>query len=98
MRIQLRTGTVAEFVLPEGRPVLGVVLSPDIEGLRPLFSEMAGKLAREHRWAVCVPEPYPGREELSVDERLIAPLDDPQVIGDLIAAADRLADADCAQI
>src|SRR5215831_18438872 len=98
MRIHLRTGTVAELALPEGKPVLGVVLSPDIEGLRPLFSEMAGRLAREQRWAVCVPEPYPGREHLSVDERLIARYDDPRVIGDLIAAADRLADAECAQI
>jgi carboxymethylenebutenolidase len=98
MRIQLRTGTVAELALPGGKPVRGVVLSPDIEGLRPLFSDMAERLAKGQSWAVCVPEPYPGREHLTVDEREIAPYDDPQVIGDLIAAADLLSEAGCAQV
>jgi dienelactone hydrolase len=70
-----------------------VVLSPDIEGLRPLFSDMAERLAKEQQWAVCVPEPYPGREDLSVDDRFLAPYDDGQVVGDLIAAADWLKEA-----
>jgi dienelactone hydrolase len=93
MRIQLPTGTIAELALPAGKPLRGLVLSPDIEGLRPLFAEMASRLAREQQWAVCVPEPFPGRENLSVDERFDAPYDDPQVIGALVAAADRLEEA-----
>src|SRR5215831_15467213 len=90
MRIQLSTGTSAELALPWGKPRRGVVLSPHIEGLRPLFAEMAERLAKEHQWAVCVPEPYPGRENLSVDERFDAPYYDSQVIGDLVAAADHV--------
>ncbi len=54
---------------------------------------MAARLAREQRWAVCVPEPYPGREGLSVDDRFDAPYYDDQVVGDLILAADHLAEA-----
>jgi len=98
MRIELKTGTIAELALPEGPPARGLVLSPDIEGLRPLFSDMAARLAREQRWAVCVPEPYPGRESVPVDDRFDAAYDDPQVIGDLIAAADRLQEAGASNV
>ena len=98
MRIRLSTGTEAELALPASRPERGLVISPDIEGLRPLFSEMASRLAQQQVWAVCVPEPYPGRESLSVDERLEAPYDDAQVIGDLLAAADRLRDSGAPRI
>jgi carboxymethylenebutenolidase len=90
MHIQLPTGTTAELALPDVQPRRGLVLSPDIEGLRPLFEEMSARLARDHAWAVCTPEPYPGRERLSVDERFEAKYDDAQAIGDLVAAADRL--------
>jgi dienelactone hydrolase len=90
MRITLRSGTTAELALPHDKPTRGLVLSPDIEGLRPLFDEISSRLAREQQWAVCTPEPYPGRESLSVDDRLDADYRDPQVIGDLIAAADLL--------
>lgn len=93
MHIQLKTGTSAELALPAGIPLRGLVLSPDIEGLRPLFADMAASLAKEQRWAVCVPEPYPGREALSVDDRFEAPYSDEQVIGDIVAAADRLTES-----
>ena len=36
---------------PDGMPVAGVVLHPDIIGLRPLFDEMATRLA-SHGFAV----------------------------------------------
>ena len=98
MRITLKTGTVAELALPDGKISRGVALSPDIEGLRPLFDEMSSRLARTQQWAVCTPEPYPGREQLSIDERFEAEYDDTQVVGDLIAAADRLREAGASRV
>src|SRR6185436_7449980 len=98
MRITLRTGTAAELAVPNGKPARGLVLSPDIEGLRPLFDEMTARLAREQGWAVCTPEPYPGRENLSVDDRFDAQYRDPEVIGDLIAAANLLTELSATRV
>jgi carboxymethylenebutenolidase len=98
MHIELPTGTNAALALPDGKPLRGLVLSPDIEGLRPLFSDMAERLAADHQWAVCVPEPYPGREQLSVDDRFDAPYYDDQVLRDFFAAADRLNEAGAEKI
>ena len=92
MRITLPTGTPAELALPEtvDDSTLGVVLFPDIMGLRPLFDDMCARLAAEQGWVVCAPEPFPGREHLSVDERLavMADLDDAALRADALAAAD----------
>ena len=54
MRITLPTGTPAELARPDGdiEPSLGVVLFPDVMGLRPLFDEMCARLAAEHAWVV----------------------------------------------
>ena len=92
MRIELPTGTPAELALPDGTPARGVVLAPDIMGLRPLFDDLCRRLADEYGWAVCAPDPFPGRETLSVDERMgaMAGLDDDRQVGDLLAAADVL--------
>ena len=35
----------------------GLVLSPDIAGLRPLFDDLCAQLSEEHGWAVIAPEP-----------------------------------------
>ena len=92
MRITLPTGTSAELALPEtvDGSTLGVVLFPDILGLRPLFDDMCARLAAEQGWVVCAPEPFPGREHLSVEERLavMADLDDGALRADALAAAD----------
>lgn len=90
MRITLSSGTPAELATPSGPPVRGVVLAPDIMGLRPLFDGMVARLADEHGWAVCAPEPFPGREDVPQAERDVGSNDDERVIGDLVAAADRL--------
>ena len=92
MRIELPSGTPAELVRPDDDPVRGVVVAPDIGGLRPLFDDLCARLAREHRWAVCAPEPFPGREHLTLEERLAAVggLEDDRQVGDLVAAADVL--------
>ena len=93
-RITLPTGTPAELALPPRgtTPTLGLVLHPDIGGLRPLFDDLCARLAADHGWAVCAPEPFPGRESMTLEERMAAAagLDDDDHIGDLLAAADVL--------
>lgn len=59
-------------------------------GLRPLFDELCARLAADQGWAVCAPEPFPGREHLPQDKREIGSNDDAAVLGDLVAAADLL--------
>jgi dienelactone hydrolase len=90
MRIQLATGTPAELARPEGEVRRGLVMAPDIGGLRPLFDDLCARLASEHGWVVCAPEPFPGRESLTLEERLgaVGSLDDERQVGDLVAAAD----------
>ena len=81
----------------EGMPRAGIVLHPDIMGLRPLFEDMARRLA-SHGFAVCAIEPFARRSEA---ERAAATdgmarfawlpeLDDSGQLGDLDAAANLL--------
>ena len=92
MRITLPNGVAAELTVPESTDdtTLGVVLFPDIMGLRPLFDDMCARLTAEHRWVVCAPEPFPGREQLTVEERLgaMADLDDAELRRTAELAAD----------
>lgn len=87
-RITLPSGTAAELALPDGEPTRGVVVAPDIMGLRDLFDAMAADLAARHRWAVCAVEPFPGQEHLALEERMQTPLDVERVVGDLVEGAD----------
>lgn len=68
-RITLSTGTPAIVARPAGDPTGGVVLWPDIGGLRPLFEQHAQRLADAHGWVVVSPEPYPGEETLPLEQR-----------------------------
>lgn len=90
MRITLPSGTAAELVRPDGPPARGLVVAPDIMGLRPLFDDLCGRLAREHGWVVCAVEPFAGREDLDLEGRLAAAggLDDERQLRDLADAAD----------
>jgi carboxymethylenebutenolidase len=81
---------------PDGMPVAGVVLHPDIMGVRPLFDDMARRLA-SHGFAVAMIEPFARQTEAArsggdVATRMswMAGLDDDDVLGDLSAAADLL--------
>lgn len=76
---------------PEARR--GVVVIPDIAGLRPLFTELCDRLRDQHRWSVAVFEPWPGREDLDLEARLAAvgSLDDDRLVADVAATADALA-------
>jgi dienelactone hydrolase len=81
---------------PDGMPVAGVVLHPDIMGVRPLFDDMARRLA-SHGFAVAMIEPFarrPDAERAAADAPTrmgwASGLDDDDVLGDLSAAADLL--------
>ncbi|MEQ1788189.1 MAG: dienelactone hydrolase family protein [Acidimicrobiales bacterium] len=94
MRTTLGSGTPVEIARPaDGRPTSqGLVLVPDIMGLRPLFDGHAQRLADEQGWAVAVVEPWPGREDLPLEDRLqmVGTIDDQAFLADVMDAADRL--------
>jgi carboxymethylenebutenolidase len=89
VRTTLPSGAPAELAVPPGgrAPSLGVALCPDIMGLRPLFDDLCARLAADHGWAVCAVEPWFEREQLSLEERLGAPLRE-HLVDDLLAAGD----------
>jgi carboxymethylenebutenolidase len=85
---------------PDGMPVAGVVLHPDIMGIRPLFETMAERLA-SHGFAVAVVEPFARWSEaeraagdIAARMSWAAGLDDDEQLDDLSAAADLLVVAD----
>src|SRR4051794_34643719 len=91
MRITLPTGTAAELATPPtGTPSRGLVLLPDIMGLRPLFDDLVARLAEEQGWAVCAPEPFPGLEDKPLDWRMehAGEVSDQRRMDDALAAAD----------
>lgn len=88
MREVLPSGTPVELARPSGAR-LGVVVAPDIGGLRPLFDDLVTRLAEDNGWAVAAPEPFPGREQMTMEERFaaMAGLSDARQLADLEAAA-----------
>jgi len=91
MRIKLPSGTTAEVARQSGAPAdRGLVVIPDVMGMRPLFDDLVAHLAIETGWSVATFELYPGREELDASKRLEAAstLQDDRVMGDAMAAAD----------
>ena len=89
MRIVLPSGTPAEVVRVTD-PARGLVIAPDIGGLRPLFDDMVARLSAENGWTVCAVEPFPGDEDTPVDQRLqvLGHREDSRHVGDLLEAAD----------
>jgi carboxymethylenebutenolidase len=94
VRTNLPSGTSVEIAATDN-PARGVVIVPDIMGLRPLFDDMVARLAAEHDWAIAAVEPFPGRESMSLDDRMgaMSGLEDDRQVADLLAAA-RLLDID----
>lgn len=91
MRDTLPSGTPVEVARPAAAaPARGLVVAPDIMGLRPLFDDLCRRLADDHGWAACAVEPFPGREHLPREKREIGSNDDAALVGDLVAAADLL--------
>jgi carboxymethylenebutenolidase len=92
MRITLPSGTPAEIVTP-AEPTMGLVIAPDIFGLRPLYDDLVARLATEWRMMVCAVEPFPGRElgpEVEPRFAAVATIDDAMHLRDLDEAADAL--------
>ncbi|HEY3671321.1 MAG TPA: dienelactone hydrolase family protein [Acidimicrobiia bacterium] len=81
---------------PDGMPHSGLVVHPDIMGVRPLFDDLARRLAT-HGFAVCSPEPFGrapvevrGDSDSAARMGYVKELDDELQLGDLEAAADYL--------
>jgi carboxymethylenebutenolidase len=89
-QITLSTGTPAITGRPEGEVSRGLVLWPDIGGLRKVFEDHVARLASERSWVVCAIEPFPGREGMTLEERFAAMpgLSDADKLADLEAAID----------
>ena len=92
---------MSSSTLPSGTPAYvattpdatrGVVIVPDIGGLRPLFTDLCDRLAAEHGWSVGCFDSWHGRGETTIEEKMAAAgsLDDARVLGDAAATADLL--------
>ena len=92
MRLVLPSGTPASVAIVEN-PTMGLVITPDIFGLRQLFDEMVDRLSQDWKMSVIAVEPFPGRElsgEIADRFAAAAHLDDDAHLRDLIEAADHL--------
>jgi carboxymethylenebutenolidase len=95
MRIELPSGTPAELVEVDS-PERGLVVVPDMWGLRPLFDDTCVQLSRRTGWSVIAVEPFPGDElpgfgtEDGFERRAAAlrSLDDGALLRDMTVAAD----------
>jgi carboxymethylenebutenolidase len=90
------TAVDAIHARPDGMPHRGLVVHPDIMGVRPLFDDLCRRLAT-HGFAVCAPEPFirapddvRGAGDPSARMAYVKELDDELQLGDLEAAADYL--------
>lgn len=91
----------ASHAAPEdGHATAGVVVHPDIMGVRPLFDDLCRRLAT-HGYAVCAPEPFARAPEkvAETDDPMVRmqylpKLDDDIQLGDLETAADCLSERD----
>jgi len=90
MQIELPSGTPAELAIPPASALRGLVIAPDVGGLRPLFADLVERLSRENTWAVCAVEPYPDQADLGLQDRLAGSIDHARLRADLEAAADEL--------
>ena len=94
MRITLPSGTEAEIAEPmdtDDTSTMGLVIAPDIFGLRPLFDDMVSRLASVWSMTVCAVEPFPGLDlgdDVEPRFAAVSTLDDDIHLRDLIEAAD----------
>lgn len=93
-RIELPSGTPAELVRPDDddeRQPFGLVVAPDVGGLRPLYDDLVARLSNDEGWPVVAVEPFPGRSFPDGDVKarfaVLPEMDDDRVLGDLVAAA-----------
>ena len=92
MRITLPSGTSAEIVHHDS-PRMGLVVAPDIFGLRPLYDDMVQQFSNEWQMSVCAVDPFPGLElgpEIEPRFAAVPSLNDEVNLQDLLEAADAL--------
>lgn len=91
MREVLPSGTAVEVVRVDS-PTAGLVVVPDIMGLRDLFDEMVARLSAENGWSVAAFEPFPDQQPPSIEARmgLMPSMSDERWVADAVAAADLL--------
>jgi carboxymethylenebutenolidase len=92
MRDTLASGTPVELAQPDGTVTAGLVVVPDILGLRGLFDDLVARLSAENGWAVGAFEPFPDQQPAAVEERMAAmpSMHDERWLADALATADRL--------
>ena len=91
--VTLPSGTPAVVARPDGDATTGLVIAPDIFGLRPLYEEMVSRFAHEWGVPVVAVEPFPGRElgpDLGPRSAAVPELDDEVHLRDLEEGADLL--------
>ena len=95
MNLILPSGTPAYLSRPDSAD-RGLVVIPDIIGLRPLFTDLCDSLSERTGWAVTSFEPFPGQdlpgpsdpEFFEARSEAMFQLVDSQLLGDAAAAAD----------
>lgn len=91
MEITLPSGTPAIVNVPDGDVSMGLVIAPDIGGLRPLFQDLVDRLADDWSMAVCAVEPFPGQDlPRDIPPRMdaVGQLDDDAHLRDLLEGAE----------
>ena len=93
MRITLPSGTQCEIDKSVTDPTMGLVIAPDIFGLRELYDGLVARFASEWNMTVCAVEPFPARElgpEIEPRFAAVPTLSDETHLRDLHEAADVL--------
>lgn len=91
-RITLHTGTPVDIARVES-PRMGLVVTPDIFGLRPLFETLISRWADDWQMSVAAVDQFPGHTFADgIEQRMaaVADIDDDRHLGDLLLAADVL--------
>ena len=93
MRFTLPSGTQCEIDKNVTSPTMGLVIAPDIFGLRNLFDDLVSRLAKDWNMAVCAVDPFPGHTlgaEIEPRFAAVPTLSDQTHLRDLLQAADAL--------
>lgn len=97
MRLTLPSGTQCEIDKSIKDPSMGLVIAPDIFGLRDLYNELVARFANEWGMAVCAVEPFPDQAlgpEIEPRFAAVPTLNDENHLRDLHEAADALSTRD----
>jgi len=89
-RITLPSGTPAALARTDEAP-FGLVVIPDVGGLRRLFDDLVARLSAEQGWSVVAVEIFPGRTfpegDMEARFRVMPEMDDDRLLGDVVDAA-----------